>query len=77
MAEDENPEPPLEKGPKTYKELADRDLRRVSRLLKKNGDDELSNAQLLSVLLQQANVHATLELAETIRASIRGSGGST
>lgn len=78
MAEYENADPPLEKAvPKTYKELADRDLKRVSRLLKKTADDELSNAELVSVILQQANVYATLELAETIRSSARGNGGTT
>jgi hypothetical protein len=69
MAENENPTPRREKAPKTHKALAESELKRATRLLKKNGDDALSNAQMVSVLLQQANVHATLELADTIRAS--------
>jgi hypothetical protein len=76
MAENENPKPPREKPTKTHRALAEDELRRATRLLKKNTDDGLSNAQLVSVILQQANVHATLELAETIRESNRGGGNA-
>jgi hypothetical protein len=75
MAEQENPEVKGKKEPKTHKALAEGEVRRVSRLLKKNPNDSLSDAQRMSLMLQQANVHATLELAATLRESNLSGGG--
>jgi hypothetical protein len=61
-----------EKGrPKTYRERAESELRDVRRLLKKDGVPE---DQQVALKLQQANVLATLDLAEAIRGHANSDG---
>ena len=58
------PTTPSEKSPRSYSDRAERSLKDVERLLKRNDSSPQQRAMLQ---LQHANVLAMLDLAESIR----------